>query len=92
MQDNALNSPLFFLGFCSRFYTFNDVAITGGPTSNYFDLVRAKQIAFSHFGILEIVNIRRATRGGAFGHLTPPKFSKHCIAILSFVETFKEQR
>jgi len=30
--------------------------------------------------------------GGAFGHLTPPKFSKHCIAIFSFVETFKEQR
>jgi len=24
------------------------------------------------------------------GHFLPPKFLKHCIAILTFVETFKE--
>jgi len=34
---------------------------------------------------------RRATRG-AFGAFAPPKFSKHCIAILTFAETFKEWR
>ena len=28
--------------------------------------------------------------GGHLGHFPPPKFSKHCIAILTFVETFKE--
>jgi len=28
--------------------------------------------------------------GGHLGHLSPPKFSKHCIAILTFLETFKE--
>ena len=27
-------------------------------------------------------------QGGNLGHL-PPKFSKHCIAILAFVETFQ---
>jgi len=27
--------------------------------------------------------------GGHLGHLPPPKFSKHCIAILTFAETFK---
>jgi len=32
---------------------------------------------------------RRATRRGAFGAFAPPtKFSKHCIAILTFEETF----
>jgi len=28
--------------------------------------------------------------GGHLGHLPPPKFSKHCIAILTYAETFKE--
>jgi len=27
--------------------------------------------------------------GGAFGAFAPPKFSKYCIAILTFAETFK---
>jgi len=27
---------------------------------------------------------------GAFGAFAPPKFSKYCMAILTFVETFKE--
>jgi len=36
------------------------------------------------------VTIRRATGGGHLGHLRPPKFSKYCMAILTFVETFKE--
>jgi len=27
--------------------------------------------------------------GGAFGAFVAPKFSKHCIAILTFAETFK---
>jgi len=27
--------------------------------------------------------------GGAFWAFAPPKFSKHCIAILTFAETFK---
>jgi len=31
-----------------------------------------------------------AQPGGAFGAFAPPKFSKHCIAILTFAETFKE--
>jgi len=47
--NTALNSPQFFLNFCTRFYTFNVVAVTGGPTSKYFDYPRAKQIAFSHY-------------------------------------------
>ena len=29
--------------------------------------------------------------GGHLGHLTPPKFSKHCMAIVTFTETFKEK-
>jgi len=28
--------------------------------------------------------------GGAFGPFAPQKFSKHCTAILTFIETFKE--
>ena len=28
-------------------------------------------------------------QGGDLGHLPPPKFSKHCIAILTFEATFK---
>jgi len=28
-------------------------------------------------------------QGGHLGHLTPSKFSKHCMAILTFAETFK---
>jgi len=28
-------------------------------------------------------------QGGAFGEFSPPKFLKHCIAILTFEETFK---
>jgi len=31
-----------------------------------------------------------AQSGGAFGAFAPQKFSKHCIASLTFVETFKE--
>ena len=31
-------------------------------------------------------------QGGGFGAFSPPKFSKHCVAILAFVETFKELR
>jgi len=30
-------------------------------------------------------------QGEHLGHLPPLKFSKHCIAILTFVETFKEK-
>jgi len=30
-------------------------------------------------------------QGGPFGAFAPPKFSKHCIAILTFVETFKKR-
>jgi len=33
-----------------------------------------------------------AQPGGAFGAFVPPNISKHCIAILTFVETFKEPR
>jgi len=33
---------------------------------------------------------RRATRGGTFGAFVPPKFSKYCMAILTFVETSEE--
>jgi len=29
-------------------------------------------------------------QGWHLGHLPPPKFSQHCIAILTFSETFKE--
>ena len=36
-----------------------------------------------------LVGIRRATREGTFGAFAPPKFSKHCIAILTFEENFK---
>jgi len=32
----------------------------------------------------------RGEQGGNLGHFPPPKFSKHCIAILTFVEIFKE--
>jgi len=31
-----------------------------------------------------------AQPGGEFGAFVPPKISKHCIAIVTFAETFKE--
>jgi len=40
-----------------------------------------------HLWLSFIYHNRHATEGGAF---PPPKFSKHCIAILTFPETFKE--
>jgi len=30
-------------------------------------------------------------QGEAFGAFAPPKFSKHCIAILTFAETLKNK-
>jgi len=38
--------------------------------------------------ILTLLQARN--QGGAFGAFAPPKFSTHCIAILTFAETFKE--
>jgi len=37
----------------------------------------------------EIVYIQARNHGGG---ICPPKISKHCIAILTFAETFKEQK
>jgi len=37
----------------------------------------------------KLVDTRR-NQEGHLGHLPPPKFLKHCIAILTFAETFKE--
>jgi len=39
--------------------------------------------------ILVSVLYSGAQPGGHLGH-SPPKFSKHCIAILTFAVTFKE--
>jgi len=36
------------------------------------------------------LNQARNQGGGIWGISPPPKFSKHCIAILIFVETLKE--
>jgi len=35
---------------------------------------------------------RRTTRGGAFGAFAPPKFWKHCIAILTFLWKFSKNK
>jgi len=59
MQDNALSSPLFFLNFCSRFYTFNDVAITGGRhQSTLMSCAPKKSISRALMEFLAIVNMQ----------------------------------
>jgi len=44
------------------------------------------------FVIATVIGANRegASQGEHLEHLLPPKLSKHCIAILTFAETFEE--
>jgi len=53
--------------------------------------LRSKHNApFAKSSIVNITVRQARNQGEAFRAFASPKFSKHCIAILTFIETFKE--